>query len=349
MRRIPSRRVLLSALLAVAAGWTCGGGGESRRPSAPTRPQIGLLLDSLEHERWRRDQDLFSARVKELRGEVIAKVANGDVGLQQQQAQELLDQGVKVLVVVATDTEKAAAIVEAAKKKNVPVVSYDRMIRNADVDLYVSFDNVKVGEMQAQYLFNQAPQGNYILIGGSPKDHNAKLVRDGQMKVLKPGVSRGHIKIVFEEWADGWKASEARRLTDIGLQKARNKVTAVVASNDATAEGAIEALGAVGLAGKVLVSGQDAELNAVRRLVAGTQTMTVYKPLRSLARLAAGAAMTLAKGDSVETVATMSNGRKDVPAMLVEPMAVDKENLDRTVIADGYQKREEVYKSPAKS
>jgi len=344
--RFVSRPILLSALVAVAASWACGGG--QSRPAAPTRPQIGLLLDSLEHERWRRDQQLFTARVEELRGNVVARIANGDLKVQQQQAQELLDQGVKVLVVVATDTEQGASIVEAAKKKNVPVVSYDRLIRNANVDLYVSFDSVKVGEMQAQYLFYQAPRGNYILIGGSPKDHNAKLVRDGQMKVLKPAVSRGHIKVVFDGWADGWKTSEARALTEQGLKKARNDVSAVVASNDATAEGAVQALEAAGLAGKVLVSGQDAELNATRRLVAGTQTMTVYKPLRSLARLAAGAAMTLAKGEGVETVTTVNNGMKDVPAMLVEPITVDKENLDSTVIADGFQKREEVYKSPAK-
>lgn len=337
-----SRVIVFGALLAVAGSWACG--GDSRRPAAVSaRPQIGLLLDSLEHERWRRDQELFTTRVQELRGDVVARVANGDVALQEKQAQELLDQGVKVLVVVATDAEKAASIVDAAKKKNVRVISYDRLIRNADVDLYVSFDSLKVGEMQAQYLFNQGPRGNYVLIGGSPKDHNAKLVRDGQMKVLKPAVSRGHIKIVFDGWAEGWRTSEAKSLTEQALKKVRKDVTAVVASNDATAEGAVQALQAAGLAGKVLVSGQDAELNATRRLIAGTQTMTVYKPLRSLARLAAGAAMTLAKGDSVETVATINNGKKEVPAMLVEPITVDKENLDRTVIADGFQKREDVY------
>ena len=204
------------------------------RPTGPAKIKVGLLLDTLVEERWQRDRDLFVERVKELGGETIVKAANRDAALQEQQARELLDQGVKALVVVAADAEKAAAIVAAANEKKVPLISYDRLIREADVALYVSFDNVKVGRMQAEYLLNQAPKGNYLLIGGSPNDNNAKLLRQGQMEMLKPAIAAGSVKIVDDGWADNWSEESAKALTEQGLKKARNNLAAVVASNDRT-------------------------------------------------------------------------------------------------------------------
>ena len=330
-------------LIAVSLAAACGGGGDAARHRGPDKVRIGLLLDSLVEERWQRDRDLFVERAKELDGEVLVKAANRDPALQEQQAKELLDQGVKALVIVAADTEKAASIVTAAAGKKVPVISYDRLIRDADVDLYVSFDNVKVGRMQAEYLLNQAPKGNYLLIGGSPTDNNAKLLRQGQMETLKPAVAAGSVKIVGEGWAENWSEDSAKQLTEAGLQKARNTLAAIVASNDRTAAGAVDALTEHKLAGKVFVSGQDAELAAMKRIVAGTQSMTVYKPLRPLARMAAGAAINMAKGQTEDGVVSVNNGKKDVPARLLEPISVDKDTMDRTVIADGYHKREEVY------
>lgn len=331
--------VLLSLPVAFAA---CGGGGSQKRAATP-QLQIALLLDSTTEERWQRDRDLFMERAKQLGADVVVKMANGDPALQERQAREALDAGAKVLVVVPADTEKSAAIVEAAAQKKVPVISYDRLIRNADVDLYVSFDNVKVGRMQAEYLLNTAPKGNYILIGGSPNDNNAKLLRQGQMEMLKPGIAAGSIKVVADPWADGWAADKAKEEAATALKKANNKVVAVVASNDNTAGGVIEALTAANLAGKVAVSGQDADLAAMRRIIAGTQTMTVYKPIRPLARMAAGAAVNMAKGQTEDGLVSINNGKKDVPARLLEPILVDKENMDRTVIADGYHTQAEVY------
>jgi D-xylose transport system substrate-binding protein len=339
MLRFPLGAGLIALSLVTVA---CGGGGTSR-PMGPEKIKVGLLLDSLVEERWQRDRDLFVERVKELGGEAIVKASNRDAALQEQQARELLNQGIKALVIVASDTEKAAAIVTAANEKKVPVISYDRLIRDADVALYVSFDNVKVGRMQAEYLLNQAPKGNYLLIGGSQTDNNAKLLRQGQMEMLKPAIAAGSVKIVGEGWADNWSEEAAKALTEQGLTKARNNLAAIVASNDRTALGAIDALTANNLAGKVFVSGQDAELAAMKRIVAGTQSMTVYKPLRPLARMAAGAAINMAQGQTEEGVVTVNNGKKDVPARLLEPISVDKETMDRTVIADGYHTRNEVY------
>ncbi|HYJ45341.1 MAG TPA: substrate-binding domain-containing protein, partial [Pyrinomonadaceae bacterium] len=159
---------LVAALLFAAAGGACVQGppekGDSGKPhSGPVR--IGLSMDTLKEERWQRDRDLFVARAKELGAEVLVQAANGDDKVQTQQAENLLTQGIDVLVVIPHNAEVSASIVESAKRQNVPVISYDRLIRNSEPDLYISFDNEKVGELQARYLLERAPKGNYVLIG----------------------------------------------------------------------------------------------------------------------------------------------------------------------------------------
>ncbi|MEP7075096.1 MAG: substrate-binding domain-containing protein, partial [Acidobacteriota bacterium] len=233
---------------------------------------------------------------------------------------------------------------DAAKKQNVPVISYDRLIKNSIPDLYISFDNEKVGELEAQYLVERAPKGNYMLIGGAPTDNNAKLLREGQMKILQPFIDNGSIKIVADPWAKDWLADEALKHTENALTQHNNDIVAIVASNDSTAGGAVEALRGQKLAGKVLVSGQDADLAALQRIVAGTQSMTVYKPISQIAPRAAEAAVALATRTRIETQRTVDNGKAGIQSILLEPIIVDKNNLDDTVIKDGYQKRDDVYK-----
>ena len=341
-----SSAIVVGMLSALAI--TCGPSQQRAQPQREARPQVGLLMDTLEEgERWTRDRDLFVERAKELGADVLVESAARDDAKQLQQAESLLDRNVKVLVVVPHSSEAAAKIVEAAKKRSVPVISYDRLILKADVDLYISYDNHAVGELQAQYLRNRAPEGNYILLGGAPTDHNAKLIRDGQMAALEDAVKRGDIKIVAEPWTPDWQADAAMQLTEAALKKAQNKVVAVVASNDITAGGAIKALEKAGLAGKVLVSGQDANLEAVRRLVNGTQAMTVYKPLRPLARNAAQEAVRMAKGEKVEGTSTVDNGMKKVPAVLFNPTAVHKGLVDQILLREKFHTREQVYGSAA--
>jgi D-xylose transport system substrate-binding protein len=302
-------------------------------------------MDSLQQERWQRDRDFFVQRAKELGADVLVQSADGNDAVQVRQAENLLTQGVDVLVVVPHNGEIAASIVESAKRQKIPVLAYDRIIRNSDLDFYISFDNVRVGELQAQYLLDRAPKGNYILIGGSPTDNNAQLLRQGQMKVLKPATDSGAVRIAADQWARDWLPSEALRHTENALTQAQNKVAAVVASNDSTAGGAIQALEEQRLAGRVLVSGQDADLAACQRIVAGTQSMTVYKPIRPLASRAAEIAVALAKRSAVESNAKVSNGSKDIPSLLLTPIAVDKSNMVQTVIKDGFVKMEDVYRN----
>ncbi|MDI1243205.1 MAG: D-xylose ABC transporter substrate-binding protein [bacterium] len=336
--------IFLSLILAGCTGQN--GTPTANSKAADRKIKIGFSMDTLKEERWQKDRDLFVKRAEELGAEVIVQSADGNDETQINQAQALLLQGIDVLVVIPHNADVAGAIVDAAKKENVPVVSYDRLIRNSAPDLYISFDNEKVGEMQAKYLLDRAPKGNYILIGGAPTDNNAKMFRAGQMKALQPAIDRGDIKIVADQWAKDWLAEEALKHTENALTQNANDVVAVVASNDSTAGGVVQALLQKGLAGKVFVSGQDADLSALQRVVAGTQSMTVYKPVSQLATRAAEAAVALAKGEKPPTDKTVNNGRVDVPFIYLEPIAVDKDNVDATVIKDGYQQREAVYKKP---
>jgi len=340
------RRIALTLSLAIGLAGCGGGGGapaEGPRAARPAALKVGLLLDDV-HERWERDRQLIREVVEEMGAELLVEAADGDQARQLEQAQQMLDAGAKALLVVAHDTEQAAPLVERAAARNVPVISYDRIIRNADVALYIGFDTLKVGELQARHLLALVPTGNYLLIGGAPTDGNAKTLRDGQMKVLEASVKSRAVRIVGDGWALNWSAAAAAKLTEQALDRTRNTVGAVVASNDVLAGAAIGVLQARGLAGKVAVSGQDAELDAARRIVEGTQTMTVYKSLRTLTRLAARSVVLLAKGERVDTSATVNNGLKEVPAMIFDPIAVDKDNLDGVLIGDGFLKREEVYR-----
>ncbi|KIQ95538.1 D-xylose-binding periplasmic protein precursor [Anoxybacillus thermarum] len=340
--------VLASALTACGVVSSGNEGGSESSKKDDGKIVIGFSMDTLKEERWQRDKELFEAKVKELGAEVKTLAANGDDAAQLSQAEQLISEGVDVLVVVPHNAEASAAIVEKAHKEGIPVISYDRLIKNAEVDYYVSFDNVRVGEMQAQAIVEKAPKGNYVYIGGADTDNNAHLFRQGAMNVLKPLEEKGDIKIVYDQFSKDWKPEEALKNMENALTANNNNIQAVVAANDGTAGGVIQALAAQGLAGKVPVSGQDAELAALQRIVEGTQTMTVYKPIKAIATKAAEMAVALAKGEKIETNQTVSNGKIDVPSVLLDPIAVTKDNVLDTVIKDGYHKLEDVFKNVPK-
>jgi D-xylose transport system substrate-binding protein len=336
-------RKTIICLLLLVIGSAC-----NKKETKPNY-RIGFSLDTLKEERWQRDRDYFVAAAEKLGVEVWVQSANTDDARQIAQCENFLSQGVDVLVIVPHDSKIMASIVEAAHKQNVKVLAYDRIINDCDLDFYISFDNIGIGERQAQYLVERVPKGNYVLIGGAPTDNNSLLLREGQMNVLQPYIDRGDIKIVADQWAVDWLPINALKHVENALTVTNNRVDAIVVSNDGTAGGAIQALEEQHLAGKVLVSGLDADAAACQRILAGTQSMTVYGPIRPLAEKAAEMAVKMIKGEAIpEATPTINNGRKDVPSVLLEPITVDKSNLYETVIKDGYQKLEEVYKNVPK-
>ncbi|WP_423237111.1 D-xylose ABC transporter substrate-binding protein, partial [Cronobacter sakazakii] len=304
--------------------------------------KIGMAIDDLRLERWQKDRDIFVSKAESLGAKVFVQSANGNEETQMSQIENMINRGVDVLVIIPYNGQVLSNVVAEAKREGIKVLAYDRMINNADIDFYISFDNEKVGELQAQSLVDKVPQGNYFLMGGSPVDNNARLFRDGQMKVLKPFIDSGKIKVVGDQWVDGWLPENALKIMENALTANNNKIDAVVASNDATAGGAIQALSAQGLAGKVAISGQDADLAGIKRIIAGTQTMTVYKPITQLANTAAEVAVELGNDKQPKSDATLNNGLKEVPARLLTPIKVDKSNIESTVIKDGFHKKSEL-------
>lgn len=306
--------------------------------------KVGFSVASFQEERWLTDRDIFVAKCKELGGEVIVQSANGDENLQVEQCKKLLNQNIDVLVIIPQDSEKAAVIVNEANKLSIPVVAYDRLIRNCSVDAHVTNDNIRIGELQAEALVRKVPKGNYILLGGAQTDYCAIQIKEGQMNVLKPYIDKGDIRIVEEKWVEDWNPFVARKIIENALA-ANNNIHAVMAPNDGTAGGVIQALAEKKLAGKVAVSGQDADLAGCQRIVEGTQSMTVYVPIKAEAEGGAEVAIKLAKGEKFDGNNTIYNGKIPVPTLLLTPIPVDKESIVDTVIRDGYQKFEEVFKN----
>ncbi len=310
---------VLGAMLAL-------GGGAAQADAK--NPKIGFSIDDLRLERWVRDRDYFTAEAEKLGAKVYVQSADASEQRQISQIENLISRGVDVLVIVPYNATVLNNAIKEAKKAKIKVVSYDRLILNADIDAYISFDNAKVGELQASSLVAIKPKGNYYLLGGAPTDNNAKVLREGQMKVLQPLIDKGDIKVVGKQWTKDWSASEALSIVENALTANGNKIDAVVASNDATAGGAIQALAAQKLSGKVPVSGQDADLAAVKRVIAGTQAMTVYKPLKLIATEAARLSVQLVRNQAPAFNSTYPNGMKNVSTMLLAPVALTKANVN---------------------
>jgi D-xylose transport system substrate-binding protein len=326
------RLMVLSAMCVVLPN------GQLARAQDANNLQIGFSIEAMKGERWQTDLDSFHERAKQLGAAVISRDADGDDDRQFQQVKDMIQAGIKVLVLLPHDATKAGRMVDVAKSANVKVISYDRLVLNSDVDLYVSFDRVTIGRMQAEYLVKHAPRGNYVLIAGSPNDEGAKALHDTQMKVLQPYIDRGDIKVIADGYTKEWLPSEAYLFMLTAIDSIHGNIAAVLASNDGMAGGAIQALREHSLAGKVAVSGQDADLAAVICIAQGTQAMTVYKPVTNEAVRAAEEAVRLAKGEKPHADGITSNGKIEVPTILLKPVLVTKDNIKTTVVKDGFQK-----------
>ena len=308
---------------------------------------IGLSLDTLKEARWQADRDMFVKRAEELGARVLVLAANSDDTVQVGDVEKLITNGVDVLVVVPHDGTAMAKAVNLAHEAGIPVIAYDRIIRDSDLDLYVSFDNERVGELQARYLVEHLPtpgKGRIVRIYGAKTDNNAAQFKRGQDRVLEPYIERGDIVVVHEDWAEDWKPENAKRIVNAAITAGGSGIDAVLASNDGTAGGAIQALAEEGLAGKVLVTGQDAETVALQRIAAGTQAMTIYKPLQTLAAGAAELAVRLAERRVVVAKQTVDNGQVPVPSVLYDVVTVTRGNIVDTVVRDGQATYDDVYR-----
>jgi D-xylose transport system substrate-binding protein len=332
--------VVLSLILSLLIGVSLsrsGSGGGSPQSSPDGEIVIGLSMDTLKEARWQKDRDIFVARAEELGAKVLVQAANSDDTRQIQDVKSLLANSVDVLVVIPHDGVAMAEAVRLAHEAGIPVIAYDRLIRDCDLDLYLSFDNVLVGEMQARFIVDRlGGKGKLVRIYGAPTDNNARLFKSGQDNVLLPLIERGDIEVLHEDWAADWSPANAKKIMNAAITNYGDDFDGVLAANDGTAGGAIQSLKENQMAGKVAVTGQDADLVACQRIMAGTQAMTVFKPVHELARRAAELAFDLARGKAVVANGSTNNGSTDVPSVLLEVVTVTADNMMDTVVANGF-------------
>ncbi|MFT6987390.1 MAG: D-xylose transport system substrate-binding protein [Psychromonas sp.] len=312
-------------------------------------PKVGLSLPNQRVERWVRDKEAMQIEAQKSDIDLQVLVSDNDAATQIQQCEALLAQGIKLLILVPYDASSAATIVELAHKQGVPVISYDRLVLNADVDLYLSFDNEEVGRIQARYLLEQAPKGKYIVLAGSPTDNNAKMYRAGAMELLQPEIDNKNIELLLDTTVMDWKPIEAYRLvkeelSQLSSQGNLKQLSAVLAPNDNTARGVITALAEAGLDGQqVVVTGQDGGIESSKLIVSGKQGMTVFKDTRLLSKKAIEMSVKILNGEQLSVTSHVNNGLFDVKSILLKPTLVTKNNLDQIFIDSGYIRRQDIY------
>lgn len=323
--------ILLVVLLCVINGTNAQG-----------KKKIGFLLDDFNSGRWKHDSLIFAKKIRAAGNEVMIRICDSDTALQHRQANELINAGVNVLVIVPANSTAAGAIVHTANKKNIPVIAYDRLILNCDLDYYISFDGEKVGELQAQYILKELNNntGNIMMFNGPETDVNSLLFKKGQMNILQPYIDKGTVKIIYDRYLSEWTSMEAYMEGNDFLATYNGRIDGIIAANDELAQGIIEALTVFREGEKIPITGQDATVPAYYNIVDGLQGMTVYKPIDSLANQAAELACKLADkketGKINENKSVVYNGYKNVPFIRLQPISITKENIQSLLIKSNY-------------
>jgi len=340
------RRMSIVLILIFIGGFSVFKANEKTSKREPQgKVKIGLCMDSLIIERWQIDRDVFMAKAKELGADVVVQNAGSDSNEQINQIKYLIEEEkVDVLVIVPNDSDALVPVVSVAKKKGIKVISYDRIIRKGSVDLYVTFDNERVGELMGEAIEKKVPSGNYIIINGNKQDYNAIEFNKGYMTALNKGIKSGNIKIVSEVWSENWNEAEAIKCVEETIASGV-RIDAIVAANDTLAQAVIEVLSEHRLAGKVSVVGGDADLAACQRVVEGLQLMTVYKPIVRMAQDAAEAAVKMGKGETVRGNVFINDGLFNVPALKEYSTEVTKTNMVDIVVKNNFHRIEDIYRN----
>ena len=311
--------------------------------SALAQLTVGVSWSNFQEERWKTDEAAIKAQLEKLGAKYVSADAGGSPEKQLADIEGLVSKGAKVLIVLAMDKDAILPAVNKAAKQKVPVVAYDRLIEAPGV-FYITFDNKEVGRLQARAVYAAQPKGHYVMIKGSPTDPNANFLREGQQEVIDAAVKKGDIKIVGEEYTDGWKPEVAQKNMEQIITRNGGRIDAVVASNDGTAGGVVAALAAKGIKG-IPVSGQDGDFAALNRVAAGTQTVSVWKDARDLGREAASAAVALGGGKAPEKSVSWNGGEKKIAlqSRFLAPVAITRDNLD-VVVKAGWIRKDELCK-----
>lgn len=342
---------LLAIILATALLLTFTACEKESTPPAATpksKPmKLGFSMATLIEDRWIQDRDIFLAKAQQQGFDVLIQNSNLDSDLQFNQVKEMIEQDINVLVIAANDSYAEAKCVEYARSKGVPVVIYDRLIHTNSADVYISFDNIQVGTIMAEYLLSVAPKGDYILINGPPTDYNCIMINQGYMEVLQPHIDSGDINIIHEYWTPGWVREEAYESVSKALDEIENLQenypVAIICENDSLAWGVSEALAERQLLGKVEVVGMDADLTACQRIVQGKQGLTVYKPIQNLVDKTLEVCRSLIDNQPLETTQIIDDGNFEIDFIAIPVTGVTKENMKQTIVADGFHLEGDIY------
>jgi D-xylose transport system substrate-binding protein len=350
---------IMALIMIVSLLAACG----PKAAPAAEKVKVGLSFSDFATERWKNEADLMTKLLNDKGYDVIVQEANHDVKLQNDQIDNMVSQGVKGLIVIAEDGDAAVTAVDKAADAGVKVIAYDRLIKTTKIAAYLSFNNVEVGRQEAlgvmtalgipgSTVWTKDNPAKIVLSGGSPTDNNAILVRQGQMEVIQPYLDEGIITIVADQWVDNWDPATAEKMMENILTAQQNKIDGVIASNDGTALGELQAMKAQGLAGKVPISGQDATADGCNSIVKGEQTVSVYKDIRLLSPMAVDMMDALLKGETFEglveyTLAELTNDDTktgNVMANFLPVVQVTKDNVYELIVKSGFQSYDDVYR-----
>jgi len=356
-----SRKILYITLLVVLVASLVGCGPKAATTTGKIK--VGLSFSDYATERWPIEAAQMTQLLQKKGYEVIVQEADHDVKLQSDQIDNMVSQGVKGLIVIAEDGDAAVTPVDKAVAAGVKVISYDRLIKTSKAAAYLSFDNTEVGRQEAlgvmkalglpgSTTWTKANPAKVVMSGGSPTDNNAHLVRAGQMEVIQPFIDSGVITIVADQWVENWDPAKAEAMMENILTAQQNKIDAVIASNDGTALGELQAMAAQGLAGKVPISGQDATADGCNSIVKGQQTVSVYKDTRLLAPKAVDMIDALIKGQTPSgltsfTLAALTGDKTktgNVMAAFLPVVQVTKDNVFDLIVKSGFQSYDNVYR-----
>ena len=303
------------------------------------------MLPNTASRRYLVEKEVFTAKVEQMGGKVFFKSAENDEEKQIQQLKEIIKEGIDVLVLDPVNRFRGAEMVRMAHSKGIKVISYDRLVANCDVDALVTFDANAIGKQMAEYALSKKPVGKYIILNGDKSDINAVMIGDALEKSLGQAVKSGNIKIMYKTYVEKYSQDDSENIISTCFRLSLESPNVIITSSDAMAQGVINACGKKDDALHMLITGQNADLYACRNIIAGKQSMTIYKAVKKLASTSAEIAVKLSKGDKIESFfkSTLFNGNREVPACFFDVITVDVSNLKSTVIADGFYSENEIY------
>jgi D-xylose transport system substrate-binding protein len=313
--------------------------------SSNSNPKIGVLFGYYRAKKWKLEKKHLENKIKELGGIPIIKIADGDELKQITQATELIEQNVDVLIIAAINENNGAAIVRKAKNNNIKVIAYQKMIKNANLDCYISFNSKRVGELMAEYAIQKVPRGNYILLWGDQGDKNAHDIKNGAKNILKPYIEKQKINIVFETFNEGWKEANAYHNTFKAIQFSNKRIDAVIASFSGLAFGAAKAVLKNEIKNKIFVIGHNTNIATCRQILDNQEVFAVFRSPKNIAEKTAETAMLMARNENINFNDSVFNSRVIVPTIILDPVLINKENIQKYIFDGAYLKKEDVLKA----